>query len=71
VREGEGSLRVEQDGQGESKKAKERARWPSRMGLVLFQIWRRCWDGEQGDQEDQEGQRIADIYDRDDDFDRY
>src|SRR5688572_10577158 len=40
------------------------------MGLALFQMWRRCWAGEQGDQEEQEGQRIRDSCDRVDDCDR-
>jgi hypothetical protein len=38
------------------------------MGLALFHIWRRCWAGEQGGQEDQEGQRIGDTFDTVDGF---
>src|SRR5687768_10311694 len=45
------------------------ARKPRGMGLALFQIWRRCWAGEQGGQEGQEGQRIRDSCDRVDDCD--
>jgi hypothetical protein len=43
--------------------AKGRARRPNGTGLALFKIWRRCWSGEQGDQEGQEGQRCGDIFD--------
>jgi hypothetical protein len=38
------------------------------MGLALFQMWRRCWGGEQGGQEGQEGQRCGDSFDTHDGF---